>query len=211
MPKPRPVLITFEGIEGSGKSTLISALSQMLLSARTDVLVTREPGGSDFGDALRKIFLDPAFRIDPIAEAFLINAGRAQHVAERIGPALKAGTVVLCDRFFDATVAYQGYGRGLDIEMLLRLSLAATNSIAPDLTFLLDISPELSQARVLARGVVDRLEGEDVAFHARVRAGYLELAERFERFVVLDGAQPPQSIAREAYETILRRRHTAPL
>lgn len=204
------MLITFEGIEGSGKSTLIAALSEVLRSAGTDVLVTREPGGSDLGDALRTIFLDPAYRIDPIAEAFLINAGRAQHVAERIAPALKAGTIVLCDRFYDATVAYQGYGRGLDIEMLVRLCLAATSSIAPDLTFLLDIPPALSRDRVLARGGLDRLEGEGLGFHSRVRAGYLELAARFPRFVVLDGTQAPDQLAQAALETIARRRHTAP-
>ncbi|GAC1423307.1 MAG: dTMP kinase [Candidatus Velthaea sp.] len=205
------MLITFEGIEGSGKSTLIAALAEMLRVAGTDVLVTREPGGSGLGDALRDIFLDPAYRIEPIAEAFLINAGRAQHVAERIAPALRAGTLVLCDRFFDATVAYQGYGRGLDIEMLLRLSLAATNSIAPDLTFLLDIPVELSSERVRSRGDADRLEVEGYAFHARVRAGYLELANRFPRFVVLDGTQAPHALAEEAHAAIARRRHAAPL
>ncbi len=200
------MLITFEGIEGSGKTTLIAALAQDLRSGGASVLVTREPGGTALGDAVRGIFLDPAFRIDPIAEAFLINGARAQHTSELIAPALKTGTIVLCDRFFDATVAYQGYGRGLDVEMLIRLCLAATQSIAPDLTFLLDISPELSHERVRARGAADRLEREDMDFHERVRDGYLALAERFSRFVTLDGALPPAELQAAARE-VLRHHH----
>jgi dTMP kinase len=200
------VLITFEGIEGSGKSTLIGALETELRAAGVDVLVTREPGGTLLGDRLRSIFVDPATRIAPLSEAFLINASRAELIIEVIAPALKAGRVVLCDRFFDATIAYQGFGRGLDVEMLIRLSLAATQSIAPDLTFLLDIPAELSHERVRARGGVDRLEREDDAFHARVREGYLELARRFERIVILDGREPPETVCAQAAEVIARRR-----
>ncbi len=200
------MLITFEGIEGSGKSTLIGALETELRAAGVDVLVTREPGGTLLGDRLRSIFVDPATRIAPLSEAFLINASRAELIIEVIAPALKAGRVVLCDRFFDATIAYQGFGRGLDVEMLIRLSLAATQSIAPDLTFLLDIPAELSHERVRARGGVDRLEREDDAFHARVREGYLELARRFERIVILDGREPPETVCAQAAEVIARRR-----
>lgn len=200
------MLITFEGIEGSGKSTLIASLTDDLRSAGADVLVTREPGGTALGDALRTIFVDPAARIDPLAEAFLINTSRAQLVSEVIAPALKAGKIVLCDRFFDATVAYQGYGRGLDIEMLLRLSLAATQSIAPNLTLLIDVPPAVSMERVRARGVVDRLEGEDTAFHARVRAGYLELAARFDRIAIIDGTASAAEVHTRAAELIAHRR-----
>jgi dTMP kinase len=207
------VLITLEGIEGSGKSTLIASLALELRAAGTDVLVTHEPGGTPLGDALRNIFLHADITIEPIAEAFLVNAARAEHVAEKIAPALKAGSVVLCDRFFDSTVAYQGYGRGLDIEMLLRLSLAATQSIAPDLTLLVDIPAETSRARLGARGQgdLDRVERAGEGFHERVRAGYLELAQRFPRIVVLDGLQSPETLAAEALDIIHRRRHTAPL
>lgn len=201
------MLITLEGIEGSGKSTLIASLAADLRSAGSDVLVTREPGGTVLGDALRKIFVDPGARIDPLAEAFLINASRAQLVSEVIAPALKAGTIVLCDRFFDATVAYQGYGRGLDVEMLLRLSLAATQSIAPDLTVLIDIPPEVSYERVRARGLTDRLEREDAEFHARVRAGYLMLAERFDRIVIVDGTMSVGDVHAHAAQLIAHRRH----
>lgn len=207
------MLITLEGIEGSGKSTLIASLADDLRAAGTDVLVTHEPGGTPLGDALRKIFLHSDLHIEPIAEAFLVNAARAELVAQVIVPALRAGSVVLCDRFFDSTVAYQGYGRGLDIEMLLRLSLAATQSVAPDLTFLVDIPAEVSRARLAARGAGerDRIERTLDGFHERVRAGYLELAARFSRMVVLDGLQSPAALVAEARDVITRRRHLSPL
>jgi dTMP kinase len=202
------VFISFEGIEGSGKTTLIAGLAVELRSIGAEVFVTREPGGTAFGDAVRAIFVDPAARIDPLAEAFLMNASRAQLVAERIAPLLKTSGIILCDRFFDATVAYQGYGRGLDIEMLIRLSLVASQSIAPDITFLLDVDPRLSRERVRSRGESDRLEREDDGFHERVRQGYLELAARFERIIVLDGAAPPDHLLAQALQIIVRRRYT---
>ena len=206
------MLVTFEGIEAAGKSTLIAALAEDLRNGGDLVLVTREPGGTPLGDSLRAVFLDPALRIDPIAEVMLLNAARAQLVADVIAPALKERTLVLCDRFFDATVAYQAYGRGLDLEAVLELCLAATHRIAPDLTFLIDIPVELSRERVRARGGADRLEREDAAFHARVREGYLELARRFSsRFVVLDGTQPPDGLAANARAWLADRRNVTPL
>jgi dTMP kinase len=205
------VFISFEGIEGSGKTTLIAGLALELRSIGADVFVTREPGGTAFGDAVRKIFVDPRARIDPLAEAFLMNASRAQLVAERIAPLLKTNGIILCDRFFDATVAYQGYGRGLDIEMLIRLSLVASQSIAPDITFLIDVDSRLSRERVNTRGEADRLEREDDGFHERVREGYLELARRFDRIVVLDGSESPGQLIAQALEIIVRRRYTIAL
>lgn len=202
------MFITFEGIEGAGKTTLIAGLAAELPSIGADVVVTREPGGTLFGDAVRTIFIDPRMRIDPLSEAFLMNASRAQLVVETIAPALKTGAIILCDRFFDATVAYQGYGRGLDIEMLIRLSLIATQSIAPDITFLLDIDARLSHERVSARGSADRVEREDEAFHTRVREGYLELAQRFNRIVVLDGTLAPDALLAQALQTVVRRRYS---
>ena len=160
---------------------------------------------------MRSIFIDPAARIDPLAEAFLMNASRAQLVVEHIAPALKVGTVILCDRFFDATVAYQGYGRGLDIEMLIRLSLVATQSIAPDLTFLLDVPAAVSRERVRVRGNADRLEREDDGFHERVRDGYLALAQRFDRIVTLDGCESPEVLIATAAQIVARRRYVTPL
>jgi dTMP kinase len=205
------VFISFEGIEGAGKTTLIAALAGELRSRGAEVLVTREPGGPSLGDALRPIFINPATRIDALAEVFLLNASRAQLVVESIAPALKTGCIILCDRFFDATVAYQGYGRGLDIEMLIRLSLIATQSIAPDVTFLIDIDALTSHERVSQRGIADRLEREDVGFHERVRRGYLELARRFDRIVVLDGHEPPENLLAQAAHIVTRRRRLAPL
>lgn len=202
------VFITFEGIEAAGKSTLIAALVDDLRARGVDVLVTREPGGTSLGDLIRGVFLEPASVIDPLAEAMLMNASRAQLVAEVIGPALRAGRTVLCDRFFDATVAYQGYGRGLDVEMLLELSLIATRRIAPDLTFLLDLPPDVSAQRLLARGANDRIEREDQAFHTRVREGYHELARRFPgRVVVLDGTRDPAEVAAAARAALAERAH----
>ncbi|MDP9104614.1 MAG: dTMP kinase [Candidatus Eremiobacteraeota bacterium] len=204
------MLVTFEGIEAAGKSTLIAALNQELTTRGNVVLVTREPGGTPLGDALRAVFLDPALAVDPIAEVMLLNASRAQLVADVIAPALKARSVVLCDRFFDATVAYQGYGRGLNVDSLLEICLTATHRIAPDLTFLIDIPVELSQARLRARGGADRLEREGTAFHTRVREGYLALAERFPgRYVVLDGTQPPEVLAAATWGVFNDRRTAA--
>ena len=205
------MLVTFEGIEAAGKSTLIAALNEELTTRGNAVLVTREPGGTPLGDALRTVFLDvPELEIDPIAEVMLLNASRAQLVADVIAPALKARSVVLCDRFFDATVAYQGYGRGLNVDALLEICLTATHRIAPDLTFLIDIPVELSQARLRARGGADRLEREGAAFHVRVRDGYLALAERFpNRFVVLEGTQPPDVLAAAAWAVFNDRREAA--
>jgi dTMP kinase len=201
------VFITFEGIEAAGKSTLITALADDLRGSGVDVLVTREPGGTTLGDLIRGIFLEPAAVIDPLAEAMLMNASRAQLVAQVIGPALRAGRTVLCDRFFDATIAYQGYGRGLDVEMLLELSLIATRRIAPNLTFLLDVAPEVSAERLLARGASDRLEREDRAFHERVREGYRQIAQRFPgRVVVLDAGGSAGDVAAAARAALAERR-----
>jgi dTMP kinase len=201
------VLVTFEGIEAAGKSTLIAALAATLRNRGEIVLVTKEPGGTPLGDSLRSVFLDPALRIDPIAEVMLLNASRAQLVADVIAPALKERTVVLCDRFFDATVAYQGFGRGLDVDALLEICLTATHRIAPDLTFLIDVPVELSRARVLARGGADRLEREDAAFHERVRLGYHALAERFPyRFVTLDGTASQEALVTAAFAAFEARR-----
>jgi dTMP kinase len=200
------VLVTFEGIEAAGKSTLIAALAATLRNRGDVVLVTREPGGTPLGDSLRALFLDPALRIDPLAEVMILNASRAQLVADVIAPALRDRAVVLCDRFFDATVAYQGFGRGLEVESLLEICLTATSRIAPELTFLVDIPVEVSRERVRARGGADRLEREDAAFHDRVRLGYHELAKRFaNRFVVLDGTASPDALAAAAFEAFERR------
>jgi dTMP kinase len=200
------MFITFEGIEAAGKSTLISGLDDDLRLSVRSVLVTREPGGTVLGNRIRQMWIDPATVIDPFAEALLISAARAQHVSEVISPALRRGDTILCDRYFDATIAYQGYGRGLDIEMLLELSMMATSRITPDLTVLLDIPAALSMERVRARGDADRFEREGAEFHDRVRAGYHHLAARFrQRYVVVDAARPADVIRAETLALITER------
>ena len=199
--------MTFEGIEGSGKSTLIELVHQKSGVLGVPVVTTREPGGTPVGNAIRTVFLDPSLRIDPIAESFLVNASRAQLVADVIRPALRREEVVLCDRFFDATVAYQGFGRGLDVEVLIELCLMATQSLAPDLTILLDVPVKVAFERLRLRhestGIgADRMEREDAEFHERVRRGYLTPARRFPRFVVLDAQIPAESLAIAALDAI---------
>ena len=201
------VFITFEGIEAAGKSTLIAALNDDLRARGENVLVTREPGGTPLGVRIRQIWRDPASAIDPLAEALLMSADRAQHVATVIVPALRAGMTILCDRYFDSTIAYQGFGRELEIDMLLELSLLATSRVTPNLTLLLDIPSELSLARLSARGEADRMELEDLEFHERVRAGYHELVRRFpSRYVVLDGTAEPSAVLAAAHVAIDARR-----
>ena len=200
------MFITFEGIEAAGKSTLIAGLDDDLRLNGGNVLVTREPGGTSLGNRIRHMWIDPATVIDPMAEALLISAARAQHVAEVITPALRRGVTVLCDRYFDATIAYQGYGRGLDIEMLLELSMIATSRVSPDLTVLLDIPADLSMARVKARGDADRFEREDAAFHDRVRAGYHALAARFHhRYLIVDASGTAESVRAHVLELLSER------
>ncbi|MGA8535224.1 MAG: dTMP kinase [Candidatus Tumulicola sp.] len=193
-----------EGIEGSGKSTLLAALAEHLRNDGGDALVTREPGGTPVGDAVRAVFLDRSAAISPLTEAFLINAARAQLVSGAIRPALEAGRLVLCDRYVDSTLAYQGYGRGLDLEFLRDLCDAATGGLEPDLTLVVDVPVEVSRARMRSRErAADRLEIEDDPFHERVRRGYLELAKRPLHYV-LDGTLPPERVLEGALRALRR-------
>ena len=171
---------------------------------------TREPGGTALGDRLRAVFVDPDVKLAPVAEALLLNASRAQLVAEVVVPALEAGRWVLSDRYATATLAYQGYGRGVDLALLRALAAAATRGVEPDLVLLVDVPVELSRRRVAERssatGVdADRLERENVAFHERVRAGYHALAEADPRIVSLDGARPREAVLAAAWETLRAR------
>src|SRR5215469_10178011 len=145
------MFITVEGIEGCGKSTLLAGLSERLRDRGGEIIVTREPGGTPVGDAIRQIFLHKPVEPVPLAEAFLINAARAQHVSEVILPALDRGATVLCDRFVDSTLAYQGYGRGLDLTLLRSICDAATGGLQPDLTVVLDVPVSISRERLRER------------------------------------------------------------
>ena len=189
------MFISFEGIEGSGKSTLMAAIERALRDSGHAVISAREPGGTPLGDAVRGIFLRPGLVVDALAETLLINASRAQLVSSVIEPALARGTDVLCDRYVHSTLAYQGFGRGLSLEQIRGICDAATHGVMPDLTLLVDIDLETSARRVAARGDgADRLEREAAAFHRRVREGFLELARRDPRVVLLDGLRSPEEL-----------------
>lgn len=189
------VFVTFEGGEGSGKSTQLARLAERLRAAGARVRTVREPGGTHVGERVRDILLDPAHEdIDARAELLLYEASRAQLVAEVIAPALAEGEVVLCDRFADSTVAYQGFGRGLSLAQIDALNETATNRVWPDVTLILDIDPVRGLARATAAGA-DRLEGEGPAFHDRVRAGFLAIARAEpERFRIVDADGTPDEV-----------------
>lgn len=186
----RAKFITFEGIDGSGKSTQIEMLQQYL-EERCQVLCLREPGGSLIGEQIRQIILSRHnSSMSDLTELLLFEAARSQVIAEKIKPALDAGTWVICDRFIDSTTAYQAFGRELDRNLVEQLNAIATGNLRPDLTILLDLSVEAAANRLKQRGEADRLEGEKLQFMEAVRLGYLELAATEpERFVVIDADQ----------------------
>ncbi len=204
------MFITFEGIEGSGKSTQIALLANHLTAQGVRHVLTREPGGTPIGDQVRKILLDPANRsLDPAAELLLYAASRAQHLREIIIPALANNTTVLCDRFSDATLAYQGYGRGLDIGMILSLDRIVTAGMRPDLTLLFDIEAASGIARARGRNnsrgleAEARFENEELAFHERVRQGYLTLVtQEPDRIRVVDASLPADAVQAKVRQII---------
>jgi len=194
------MFVTFEGLDGSGKSTQAERLRHRLEADGKNVVITREPGGTELGERLRELVLH-GDHVVPWAEALLYAASRAQHVDEVIRPALERGAWVICDRYVDSSVAYQGVGRGLGLERVLELNLAAVGGLMPDRTFILQLDP--AQVATRLRREHDRLEREGNDFHARVGAAYLELATRFpERIVVLDGSLPAEMLAEEVYGAV---------
>lgn len=207
------MFITVEGMEGAGKSTLVAGLAAALEKQGRKVLLTREPGGCDLGRTLRALLLHKDAGICPQAELFLFLADRAQHVADIIRPALLAGKVVICDRFADSTVVYQGYGRGFDLSFLRRLNHEAISGLWPDVTLVLDLPPEeglrrarLRNARNNAAETEGRFEAEAVAFHTRVRDGFVRWAEANpERCTVISGLLSPEAMCDAALERVLAR------
>lgn len=186
--------IVFEGGEGAGKSTQEALLTEALEQRGLTVTRTREPGGTPAGEEIRRVVLSPEFEgLDPRAEALLFAAARGEHVARVIRPALERGEVVICDRYLDSSVAYQGFARGLGPRRIRDLNLWATNELLPDLTIVLDIDPADGLGRFTER---DRLEAEPLEYHRQVRAAYLALAEEDpERYLVLDARDDIQAIA----------------
>lgn len=206
------MFITFEGPEGSGKSTQIQRVGAWFRENGRECVVTKEPGGTAIGDRIRAILLDSASsEMDAWAEVLLYSASRRQHVAEKIRPALERGELVLCDRYTDATIAYQGYGRLIALDRLEMLNAWATEGVIPDLTLLYDIDEETGLARAHRRNAtmdVDegRFEAEDLRFHRRVREGYLAMAvAEPKRFVVIDGHGTVDEVFARTLEVVRRR------
>lgn len=210
--------ITFEGSEGCGKTTQSQRLAEHLRTSGYSVLTTREPGGCVISDAIRSILLDAAnTALTQRSELLLYAAARAQHVDEIIRPAITTGTIVICDRYIDATVAYQGYGRGLDLDLIGDLNRLATDNVVPDLTLLLDFPVEAGLHRARARNEQadganeDRFERESLAFHHRVQQGYLALAAQHKRFQIIDAEGSPTRIAgriRQVVDNFISTRET---
>ncbi len=199
------LFITLEGIDGCGKSTQLEMLSRTLDERGVDFIITRQPGGTLIGERVRDIVLANASAgLAPLAELMLYAADRAQHVAEFVRPAIEAGRIVISDRYTDSTTAFQGYGRGLDLEVIAELNHLATGGLCPDLTILFDIEPEAASARLKARQTaiesergMTRFEDEAREFHHRVREGYLKLARAHpERIRIIDSS----ASARETHE-----------
>lgn len=213
----RGLFITFEGGEGSGKSTQIALLASALQKSGREVVVTREPGGTEIGEKIRHLLkFDPASEhLVPEAELLLFSASRAQLVREFIRPHLQRGAFVLSDRFFDSTTVYQGIARGLDAQVILAINSLVVGDMAPDVTFLMDLDPAMGQERMTYRqmemqlpgtedsALPDRLDNESMAFHQKVRRGYLGLVEQFPaRICLLNAAQPVEDLRHSILHTL---------
>jgi len=200
------MFITFEGGEGAGKSTAIKRIVEKLTSEGYEIILTREPGGTPIAEEIRNVILDKKnTAMDPRTEALLYAASRRQHLVEKVIPALKEGKLVLCDRFIDSSLAYQGGAREIGIDNVYNMNLFATEGMLPDLTILFDIKPEVGLARIAANSQreVNRLDVEKLAFHNKVRDSFHELAKRFpERFVIIDASKGPDEVFEESYKAI---------
>ena len=203
--------ITLEGIEGSGKTTQAAILADALRSRGHRVMVTREPGGTRAGELIRTIFLDSSIALEATAELLLVLADRAQHAREKLRLALETGQIVISDRYSDSTVAYQGYGRGFDLKLVSELNRLASDGITPNLTIVLDCTPETGLARSKARAAStgctrDRFEEEQLEFHRRVRDGFRTIArEDPSRVMLLDSTRSPGELSGEILQLVLSR------
>ena len=203
------MFITLEGPEGSGKTTAVEATVKKLQEMGYEIVRTREPGGTPIAEQIRNVILDKAnTSMDERTEALLYAASRRQHLVEKVWPALKEGKIVICDRYLDSSLAYQGGARGLGIDEVLKVNLFATENTWPDLTLLFDLKPEVGLARINANAdrEVNRLDLEKIDFHNKVRESFLALAKRFpDRYVIIDASASREEVAKATMEAILSR------
>ncbi|GLC90371.1 dTMP kinase [Lysinibacillus piscis] len=203
------LFITFEGPEGAGKTTVIQKIAERLAENHIDVLATREPGGIEIAEKIREIILNPAHTaMDEHTEALLYAAARSQHYFEKVRPALDAGKIVICDRFIDSSLAYQGYARGIGMEEVLAINEFAIGKKLPDMTILFDLLPEVGLARIHTHHEreVNRLDVENLAFHQKVREGYLQLVAQYpERIHVIDAAQSIEAVVDSVWSVLWER------
>ena len=203
------MFITLEGPEGSGKTTAVESAVRKLKEMGYEIVRTREPGGTPIAEQIRNVILDKDnTAMDSRTEALLYAASRRQHLVEKVWPALKEGKIVICDRYLDSSLAYQGGARGLGIDNVLNINLFATENTWPDLTLLFDIKPEEGLARINANAdrEVNRLDLEKIEFHNKVRQSFLDLAKRFpDRFVIIDASKSREEVAKATMEAILSR------
>jgi dTMP kinase len=199
----RNLFITFEGPEGAGKTTILSKIVERLDEQNIDVLATREPGGIEIAEKIREVILNPAHTaMDERTEALLYAAARSQHFFEKVEPAIKEGKLVLCDRFIDSSLAYQGYARGIGIDEVLSINEFAIGKRMPDLTILFDLNPAVGLARIYAHNEreVNRLDVESLSFHEKVREGYHEVVKRYpNRIKVVNADQPVEKVVEEVW------------
>ncbi len=205
------LFITFEGPEGAGKTTIIQMIAERLAEKNIDVLATREPGGIEIAEKIRTIILNPAHTaMDERTEALLYAAARSQHYFEKVQPALDAGQLVICDRFIDSSLAYQGYARGIGVDEVLSINEFAIGKKLPDVTILFDLPPEVGLARIHAtdKREINRLDVESLPFHQKVREGYLQLAERYpERIRVVNADQHIEHVVEDVWLLLLEAMH----
>ena len=203
------MFITLEGPEGSGKTTAVETAVRKLSEMGYQIVRTREPGGTPISEQIRNVILDKAnTAMDGRTEALLYAAARRQHLVEKVWPAIKEGKIVICDRYLDSSLAYQGGARGLGVDNILNINLFATENTWPDLTLLFDIKPEVGLARINANAdrEVNRLDLEKIDFHNKVRGSFLALAKRFpERYVIIDASASREEVAKATMEAILSR------
>ena len=203
------MFITLEGPEGSGKTSAINIVVERLQKEGYTIIQTRDPGGTPIAEQIRNVILDVNnTKLDPRAEALLYAASRRQHLVEKVWPAIKEGKIVICDRYLDSSLAYQGGARNLGIDEVLNINLFATENTMPDLTLLFDLDPQLGLERIRKNSSreVNRLDLEKLEFHKKVRETFLLLSKRFsDRFVVLDASLPLNEVANRAYDAIKER------